>query len=507
MISKFLNNENLNKIIFSLKKKNIYIGLCHGVFDLLHLGHINHFKEAKENCDVLIVSVTADKFVHKGPGRPAFNQQQRVESLSALECIDYVTISNNPSSVEIINKIKPNIYFKGPDYKNIKLDITKKILLENNAIRKNKGKVFITRSFKYSSSALLNSFTQTLSEQEKILANKIKKNYSFERIKKIIQGFSDITPLVIGELIIDQYFFCEALGKSGKEPILVLRDKYNETYLGGAAAICGHLSEFCSKINFLSMVGEKKEYINFVKKHLNKKIKYYLLKKKNSPTIVKKRFLDEISKSKLLGVYSLEDSFVNRIEEKNLIKEFNKFNKKSDLTILSDYSHGMISKNFCEIIKKKSKFLAVNIQINAANIGYHSLKNYRLVDFMIINESEIRHEMRSKNDNIYNLAKNLANNFKIKYLVVTQGSQGAFLYERKKNIFYKIGAFTQSVVDKVGAGDTMLSILAICLYKKIDINLSLLISSLAAAQSVKIMGNKFHINKNILLKEIEHFLL
>ena len=189
MISKFLNNENLNKIIFSLKKKKKYIGLCHGVFDLLHLGHINHFKEAKENCDVLIVSVTADKFVHKGPGRPAFNQQQRVESLSALECIDYVTISNNPSSVEIINKIKPNIYFKGPDYKNTKLDITKKILLENNAIRKNKGKVFITRSFKYSSSTLLNSFTQTLSEQEKILANKIKKNYSFDRIKKIIQGF------------------------------------------------------------------------------------------------------------------------------------------------------------------------------------------------------------------------------------------------------------------------------------------------------------------------------
>ena len=202
----------------------------------------------------------------------------------------------------------------------------------------------------------------------------------------------------------------------------------------------------------------------------------------------------------------MEDSFVNKLEEKKLINNFNKFLKKSDLTILSAYGHGMISKNFSKIIKKESKFLAVNVQINAANIGYHSLQNYKSVDFMIINESELRHEMRSKNENIFNLAKELSNNFKIKYLVVTQGSSGSFLYERNKSIFYKCGAFAKVALDKVGAGDAMLSILAICLYKKIDINLALLVSSLAAAQSVRTMGNKFSISKNTLLKEIEHFL-
>ena len=77
---------------------------------------------------------------------------------------------------------------------------------------------------------------------------------------------------------------------------------------------------------------------------------------------------------------------------------------------------------------------------------------------------------------------------------------------RGKNKFYYIDAFSKTAIDKVGAGDAMLSIMSICLYKKIDLNLSLLISSLAASQSVNTIGNKKPISKNLLLKELEHIL-
>ena len=495
----------LKKIIANTRK-NKKVGLCHGVFDLLHLGHIKHFEEAKKNCDLLIVSITQNKFIKKGPGRPAFNEIQRMEALSSLEFIDYVTLSNQDSSIDVINEIKPNIYFKGPDYKDVKLDITKKILLENKSVIKNGGQVYITKFKKFSSSSLLNTHTNILSEEQKYISKKIKKNFNFIQIKEIIESLYNLKPLIVGELIIDQYFFCEALGKSGKEPMLVLKDKYNETYLGGAAGICRHLSEFCKDINFISTIGEKKENLNFIKKNLPKNIKYFFLKKKNSPTILKKRFLDEITKSKLLGVYSLEDNLINNIEEKIIIKKFNNFSKKSDLTILSDYSHGMISKNLSEIIKKKSKFIAVNVQINAANVGHHTLQNYKSIDLMIINENELRHEMRSKNEDIFIISKRLAKQLKIKYLAVTQGSKGVFLYNKNKNTFYKSPAFEKNALDKVGAGDAMLSILAICIYKKIDINLALLICSFAAAQSIRTMGNKVSTNKNTLIKEIEYFL-
>ena len=108
--------------------------------------------------------------------------------------------------------------------------------------------------------------------------------------------------MIIGETIIDEYVYCEALGKSGKEPMLVLRDLYKEKYLGGTAAIARNLSSFCDKITLLTNIGEKQEEKKFIKKNLQKNIKTYLLNKKNSSTIVKKRFVERINQTKVLGV-------------------------------------------------------------------------------------------------------------------------------------------------------------------------------------------------------------
>jgi len=125
---------------------------------------------------------------------------------------------------------------------------------------------------------------------------------------------------------------------------------------------------------------------------------------------------------------------------------------------------------------------------------------------MIINEKELRHEMRSKHEKIPFLMKKLSDKMKFKYLVVTRGNSGCLLYKRANKKFYNSKAYSTLTVDKIGAGDTMLSILAVCLLKKIDINLSLMISSFCAAQSVKTIGNKFAVDKSLLLKDLEHYL-
>ena len=166
----------------------------------------------------------------------------------------------------------------------------------------------------------------------------------------------------------------------------------------------------------------------------------------------------------------------------------------------------MFTKKFINQVKSKSKFLAVNVQINAANSGHHSLENYSFADFMIINEKELRHEMRSRSEKIPNLMKVLVKKNKIKYLVVTRGASGSILLNAKKNQFHFSPAYAEKVTDNVGAGDTMLALLSICLSQKVDLDLSLLISSFCAAQTVKTIGNKKHINKAILLKELEHYM-
>ena len=155
-----------------------------------------------------------------------------------------------------------------------------------------------------------------------------------------------------------------------------------------------------------------------------------------------------------------------------------------DLIVVSDYGHGFISKKNAKIICNKSKFLALNAQINAANRGYHTMDKYIKSNCIIINETELRHELRNKNEELKNLMKQLTNKIKIKDLIVTKGSQGATLYSNQSKEFYEMDAFAEKVVDKIGSGDTMLSIIALCLKLKLNKYLSLLISSLAASQSV-----------------------
>ena len=121
-----LTEKNILKKIKILKLKKKKIVLCHGVFDLVHLGHIEHFKSAKKFGDYLIVSLTKDKFIKKGPGRPLFNELQRMEYLNNIKIVDQVIISNSESSIDVINLIKPDFYIKGPDYKDNIKDKTKK---------------------------------------------------------------------------------------------------------------------------------------------------------------------------------------------------------------------------------------------------------------------------------------------------------------------------------------------------------------------------------------------
>ena len=271
-----------------------------------------------------------------------FKQNYRMELLAELECVDFVSLSDHKSAIEVLKIIKPDFYIKGQDYKNLKKDKTGNIILERKIVERNGGKIIYTNEETFSSSTIINNNFSFNEEQKKYLSL-ISKKYSIDTIYKIFKKIDNLKVLVIGETIIDQYNFCEALGKSGKEPYLALKDIYSENLLGGAAAIANHIADFTKKVKLISIVGEKDEHNNFIKKKLNKKIKLNFFKKKNSPTIFKKRFIDNVSRNKLFGIYSINDEElpdkydfqISRYIENNL--------KKFDLIIVSDYGHGFIS--------------------------------------------------------------------------------------------------------------------------------------------------------------------
>ena len=122
--------------------------------------------------------------------------------------------------------------------------------------------------------------------------------------------------MVIGEVLIDEYVFCDALGKSGKEPFLALKKNRVERYLGGSGAIAMHLRDFVKQIDILSYKGESTKDNNFIKSKIGKKIKFHSFNKEGSPTIVKEDILKK-TRRKLLGVYTFNDAEINKICEKN----------------------------------------------------------------------------------------------------------------------------------------------------------------------------------------------
>ena len=235
--------------------------------------------QKKEN---LVVTLTGDKFINKGPNRPYFNETLRAEALAAISMIDYVSINYDETALNLIRAIKPDIYFKGSEYKNNINDVTGMIKKEKKQVKKFGGKVMFSDNLTFSSSTLLNKYGKILNSDQKTFIQNLKNKFSFDEIKKIIDIFLKIKVLVIGETIIDEYIFCEALGKSGKEPVLVFKNIFKERYLGGILAIARHLSSFCKEVEILSMIGDQDQdqEKKYIIKKLEKNIKFKFYEKK-----------------------------------------------------------------------------------------------------------------------------------------------------------------------------------------------------------------------------------
>jgi len=507
-MQKIVQPTNLAKIIEQNKKNKLVTVMCHGAFDVLHYGHINHFIEAKNNGDILVVSVTSDKFINKGPNRPFFSEEIRMKTLASLDVVDYVVLSNSDVSISIIKTIKPDIYCKGPDYINHKDDISGNIKKEIKEIRRVGGKIAYTKGKTFSSTKLINTFSDHFNNDQKKFINIIKSKHTSYYINKMIEKISNLNVLCIGETIIDEYVFCKAIGKSGKEPVLVLQEMSREKYLGGVCMIANNIAEFVKKTEILSVIGDKETHLNFIKSNLQKSTKFNFLNKKNSPTIVKRRFIDYIDKKKLLGVYDLNDDNFDKIQNKLFINLLKKMNKKFDAFIVVDYGHGIINSTTANLISNLKKFTAVNTQINSFNIGFQKIDKYKKIDLLIINEGELRHDLRDNISSIDNLVKKVDKIVKFKKFVVTCGSLGSYLYSQNGSRISKIfcPAFASRVVDKIGSGDAMLSMMSISLSAGLSDELSLFIGSLAAAKSVENIGNSYTFKKVDLLKSVNHIL-
>jgi len=211
MENKVKTLEELKPILEDHKKQGKKIVHCHGVFDLIHFGHLQHFLAAKKQGDILVVTLTPDRFIQKGPERPFFNEDIRLKHLSYIEFIDYVSLNNWPTAVETIKIIQPDIYAKGKevlankdvDKLNEKGGKKSNLAAEEEIVQSFGGKLYLTDEMTFSSSRIINSITSALSEDTKEYLRGFRKEFNTEQILEVLDSLKDLRVLVLGDAIFD----------------------------------------------------------------------------------------------------------------------------------------------------------------------------------------------------------------------------------------------------------------------------------------------------------------
>src|SRR3954469_4253626 len=132
---------------------------CHGCFDIVHPGHIQHLQFARSLGDMLVVSVSADRHVNKGVARPLIPDDLRARSVAALECVDHVYVNPDPTAVELLEAVRPDVYVKGSEYER---SLDPRFLAERETVTRHGGRVvFSSCDVVYSSTALIGTLGRT----------------------------------------------------------------------------------------------------------------------------------------------------------------------------------------------------------------------------------------------------------------------------------------------------------------------------------------------------------
>jgi rfaE bifunctional protein kinase chain/domain/rfaE bifunctional protein nucleotidyltransferase chain/domain len=487
-----------------LKAQGKRVVHCHGVFDLLHVGHIKHLEEARSMGDVLVVTLTPDRFVNKGPHRPAFPEALRLEAIAGLEAVDFVAVNKWPTAVEVITLLQPSVYVKGPDYKEAAKDITGGITREEEAVRAGGGVLVFTESETFSSSAIINRHLPLFGPAVSAYLDAFRHRHDAGELIGHLDSLRSLRVLIVGESIIDEYVYCDALGKSSKEPVLVMKYVSREQYAGGSLAVANHIASFCDRVQLLSYIGAENSHEAFIRSRLEPQVTPTFVTKAGSPTIVKRRFLDRYSSAKLSAVYEFNDQMLAADEESQVLATLDALLPQVDLVIASDFGHGLITQAIADRLADKAPFLVVNAQINAANVGFHTISKYKRADYVCIHEGEIRLDTRSRSGELRSLVADVARRLSCGTMMITRGQNGTLVYRGGE--FVDGPALATRIVDRIGAGDAVLAITALSVARGVEPDILAFIGNLVGAQAVGIVGNRTFIDRVALIRSIESLL-
>ncbi len=479
---KIVTLANLSKILGKRPRKQKVI-LCHGNFDVVHPGHVRHLIYAKSKANILVVSITADRFIQKGMYRPFVPEGIRALNLAAFEMVDYVTIDNNKTSINILKKLNPDYFAKGFEYSSGGLPPATQ---EESAVVENYGgeMIFTPGDVVYSSTKLLDLSKPDI-DNFKLLDLMQRSRISFDMLRETIKKIKKIKVHVLGDTIIDTHTKTNLIGGYLKTPTPSVLYQETRNYTGGASIVAKHLKEAGANVNFTTILGND-ELKNFIIGEMKKsKIKLNFILDKNRPTTNKNTIIS--NNYNLLKI----DKVDNQPISANILKKIQKIvsKDKSDVFIFSDFRHGIFNKSNISLLSSSIKKNTFKVADSQVATRWGNITDFKNFDLITPNEKEARFSLADQDASISNLTSQLDMQIKPKNLILKLGERGLFASGKSNPNGFALPSFTKKAVDSVGAGDALLAYASLSLAASKSILIASILGSLAASCECEIEGN------------------
>jgi rfaE bifunctional protein nucleotidyltransferase chain/domain len=494
--------EELAPILNGLRQSGRIVVQAHGTFDLLHIGHVRHLEAARELGDVLVVTLTADRFVNKGPGRPVFGEELRAEMLANLQYVDWVAINSDPDAVGAINRLRPDVYVKGKDYQNPQGDVTGKIVAEREAVESHGGRIHFTDEVVFSSTELINRHLNVFEPHIREHLRTQRDDGGLAKMLELLDRVRDYRVVLVGDAIIDEYQYALPMGKPPKESVIAARYQDRELFAGGVFAAANHVASFCKQVDVVTCLGSLDDYEELIRHSLRPNVTLHAIRRQGAPTTLKRRFVDPSCMRKLFEVYVMNDEPLTDDLQRDLNGLISDLAPGADIVTATDFGHGLLGPSAIRTLTERSPFLAVNTQSNTANMGYNLITKYPRADYVCIDAPEARLAVSDPVSPIGDIAHRiLSEGIDCPKIIITHGKHGCVTLERG-GFVHTIPALARKVVDTVGAGDAFLSITAPLVAAGGAIHQVGFIGNVVGALKVEIVGHRQCVEKPAVIKGI-----
>ncbi len=466
------------------KKKVI---MCHGVFDVVHPGHLRHLLYAKSKADILVASLTADRHIAKGQYRPHVPQDLRALNLAAFELVDYVLIDPEQTPLKNLGLIQPDFFAKGYEY--TATGLPPKTLEERDIVHGYGGEIIFTPGdFVYSSSRLIEAAPPNI-RVEKLMMLMEGAGLTFDSLRKTLDKLGGRRVHVVGDTIVDSLTHTSMIGGQTKTPTISVLYEKRIDYIGGAGIVAEHLRAAGADVVFSTVLGDD-ALKDFVLEGLAKAgIECKAVIDRTRPTTNKNAIVSggyRLLKIDTLDNQSITDDILGVIAK--AVKE-----TPTDAVVFSDFRHGMFNRRTIPTLVKAIPPKSYKVADSQVASRWGNITEFKDFDLITPNEREARFATGDQDSGIRPLAVSLYDTARCKTLILKLGDKGVLTCRggdhESADSFFVVDSFVDRLVDGVGAGDALLAYATLSLMVTRDPVASTIIGVMAAACECERDGN------------------